>query len=150
MPGCSPTSSSTPKKKGRSYSKGNRQKVALVAALARPAKLYIFDEPTSGLDPVMESVFSREVERVQKDGSTVLLSSHILSEVERLCDRVTIVRAGKAVETGTLSRHAAPHAHELPRGDGRESSAERAGNCRVCMTRARRPIRSSSMPTRMP
>jgi ABC-2 type transport system ATP-binding protein len=92
-----------PKKKGRSYSKGNRQKVALVAAFARPAKLYILDEPTSGLDPVMESVFRAEVERVQKDGATVLLSSHILSEVEQLCDRVTIVRAGKAVETGTLA-----------------------------------------------
>ena len=92
-----------PKKKGRGYSKGNRQKVALVAAFARPAKLYIFDEPTSGLDPVMESVFSTEVERVQREGATVLLSSHILSEVEQLCDRVTIVRAGKAVETGTLS-----------------------------------------------
>ena len=92
-----------PKKKGRGYSKGNRQKVALVAAFARPAKLYVFDEPTSGLDPVMESVFSAEVERVKREGATVLLSSHILSEVEQLCDRVTIVRAGKAVETGTLS-----------------------------------------------
>jgi ABC-2 type transport system ATP-binding protein len=92
-----------PKKKGRSYSKGNRQKVALVAAFARAAKLYVLDEPTSGLDPVMESVFRAEIERVQKDGATVLLSSHILSEVEQLCDRVTIVRAGKAVETGTLS-----------------------------------------------
>ena len=91
-----------PKKRGRSYSKGNRQKVALVAAFARPAKLYVLDEPTSGLDPVMESVFRREIERVQKDGATVLLSSHILSEVEQLCDRVTIVRAGKAVETGAL------------------------------------------------
>ena len=100
-----------PKKKGRSYSKGNRQKVALVAAFARPAKLYILDEPTSGLDPVMESVFRAEIERVQKDGATVLLSSHILSEVEQLCDRVTIVRAGKAVETGTLSETAAPHPH---------------------------------------
>ena len=93
-----------PKKKGRSYSKGNRQKVALVAAFARPAKLYVLDEPTSGLDPVMESVFRAEVERVRTDGATVLLSSHILSEVEQLCDRVTIVRAGKAVETGTLSQ----------------------------------------------
>ena len=91
-----------PRKKGRGYSKGNRQKVALVAAFARPANLYIFDEPTSGLDPVMESVFRSEVERVRKDGATVLLSSHILSEVEQLCDRLTIVRAGKAVETGSL------------------------------------------------
>jgi len=93
-----------PKKKGRSYSKGNRQKVALVAAFARPAKLYVFDEPTSGLDPVMESVFRSEVERVQRAGATVLLSSHILSEVEQLCDRVTIVRAGRAVETGALAQ----------------------------------------------
>jgi ABC-2 type transport system ATP-binding protein len=92
-----------PKKKGRGYSKGNRQKVALVAAFARPARLYILDEPTSGLDPVMESVFQAEVRRVAADGATVLLSSHILSEVEELCERVTIVRAGTAVETGTLA-----------------------------------------------
>ena len=92
-----------PKKKGRSYSKGNRQKVALVAAFARAAKLYILDEPTSGLDPVMESVFRTEVERVQRDGATVLLSSHSLSEGEQLCDRVTIIRAGKAVESGALA-----------------------------------------------
>jgi polyether ionophore transport system ATP-binding protein len=92
-----------PKKRARGYSKGNRQKVALVAAFARPADLYVFDEPTSGLDPVMESVFRGEVDRVQKAGATVLLSSHILSEVEQLCERVTIVRAGKAVETGTLT-----------------------------------------------
>jgi ABC-2 type transport system ATP-binding protein len=92
-----------PKKKARSYSKGNRQKVALVAAFARRAKLYVFDEPTAGLDPVMESVFRRQIDRVKADGATVLLSSHILSEVEELCDRVTIIRAGKTVETGTLS-----------------------------------------------
>ena len=93
-----------PKKRARSYSKGNRQKVALVAAFARPAKLYIFDEPTSGLDPLMESVFRDHVARVVSDGATVLLSSHILSEVEQLCDRVTIIRSGQAVETGTLSQ----------------------------------------------
>jgi ABC-2 type transport system ATP-binding protein len=92
-----------PRKKARSYSKGNRQKVALIAAFARPASLYILDEPTGGLDPVMEAVFRRQVERVKQDGATVLLSSHILSEVEELCDRVTIIRAGKTVETGTLS-----------------------------------------------
>jgi ABC-2 type transport system ATP-binding protein len=92
-----------PKKKARGYSKGNRQKVALVAAFARPAKLYILDEPTSGLDPVMESVFRSEIQRVQGEGATVLLSSHILSEVEQLCQRVTIIRAGRAVETGTLA-----------------------------------------------
>jgi len=92
-----------PRKKGRSYSKGNRQKVALIAAFARPAELYVFDEPTSGLDPLMESVFRAEVERVRRDGATVLLSSHILSEVEQLCNRVTIVRAGRSVETGALA-----------------------------------------------
>ena len=91
-----------PRQHGRAYSKGNRQKVALVAAFARPAALYLFDEPTSGLDPLMESVFRREVERVRAAGATVLLSSHILSEVEQLCERVTIVRAGVTVETGSL------------------------------------------------
>jgi len=92
-----------PTKKGRAYSKGNRQKVALVAAFATPADLYILDEPTSGLDPVMEAVFDSEVRRVAGEGATVLLSSHILSEVEQLCDRVSIIRAGKTVETGTLA-----------------------------------------------
>lgn len=92
-----------PRKKARAYSKGNRQKVALIAAFARPARLYILDEPSSGLDPVMESVFRRQVERARADGATVLLSSHILSEVEQLCDRVTIIRSGVAVESGTLA-----------------------------------------------
>jgi ABC-2 type transport system ATP-binding protein len=91
-----------PRKRARSYSKGNRQKVALIAAFARPASLYLLDEPSSGLDPVMEAVFRRQIARVRKDGATVLLSSHILSEVEELCDRVTIIRSGKTVETGTL------------------------------------------------
>jgi ABC-2 type transport system ATP-binding protein len=92
-----------PKKKARGYSKGNRQKVALVAAFARPGTLYILDEPTSGLDPIMESVFRSEIERVRRDGATVLLSSHILTEVEQLCERVTIIRSGRAAETGTLA-----------------------------------------------
>jgi len=91
-----------PAKKGRAYSKGNRQKVALVAAFATPADLYILDEPTSGLDPLMEAVFDSEIRRVAAEGATVLLSSHILSEVEQLCDRVTIIRSGRTVETGTL------------------------------------------------
>jgi ABC-2 type transport system ATP-binding protein len=93
-----------PRRKARTYSKGNRQKVALIAALARPARLYIFDEPTAGLDPVMDAVFRRHVRRVRDDGATVLLSSHILSEVEQLCDRITIIRAGTAVESGTLGQ----------------------------------------------
>ena len=92
-----------PRRKARTYSKGNRQKVALIAAFARPARLYLLDEPSAGLDPVMESVFRRHVQRVAADGATVLLSSHILSEVEQLCERVTIIRAGRAVESGTLA-----------------------------------------------
>jgi ABC-2 type transport system ATP-binding protein len=92
-----------PRKKGRTYSKGNRQKVALVAALASDVELLVLDEPTSGLDPLMEEVFRQVVEEERKRGDrTVLLSSHILSEVEALCDRVTIIRAGRTVETGTL------------------------------------------------
>ena len=91
-----------PRSRARAYSKGNRQKVALVAAFARRADVYVLDEPTSGLDPVMEEVFQQEVRRVRDEGAAVLLSSHVLSEVEVLCDRVTIVRAGRAVESGTL------------------------------------------------
>ncbi|MCR6483416.1 ABC transporter ATP-binding protein [Amycolatopsis sp. OK19-0408] len=92
-----------PRKKGRTYSKGNRQKVALVAALASDVELLVFDEPTSGLDPLMEEVFRQVVAEERERGDrTVLLSSHILSEVEALCDRVTIVRAGRTVESGTL------------------------------------------------
>ena len=92
-----------PAKKTRAYSKGNRQKVALVAALASDADLLILDEPTSGLDPLMEAAFRECIEEERRGGRTVLLSSHILSEVEALCDRVTIIRAGRTVETGTLS-----------------------------------------------
>ncbi|GAA1975288.1 ABC transporter ATP-binding protein [Microbacterium pumilum] len=92
-----------PRKKGRAYSKGNRQKVALIAALSVPAELYILDEPTSGLDPLMEVVFREEIDRIRAAGSTVLLSSHILSEVEQLCDRVSIIRSGRIVESGTLA-----------------------------------------------
>jgi ABC-2 type transport system ATP-binding protein len=91
-----------PTKKGRTYSKGNRQKVALVAALASDAELLLLDEPTSGLDPLMETVFQDCIEEVRTAGRTVLLSSHILAEVEALCDRVSIIRAGRTVETGTL------------------------------------------------
>ena len=92
-----------PSKKARTYSKGNRQKVALVSALASDAELLLLDEPTSGLDPLMEAVFRECVEEERQSGRTVLLSSHILSEVEALCDRVTIIREGRAVESGTLS-----------------------------------------------
>lgn len=91
-----------PTKKCRSYSKGNRQKVALVAAFASDAELYVLDEPTSGLDPLMEQVFQACVKEVRAAGKSVFLSSHILSEVERLCDKVSIIREGTIIETGTL------------------------------------------------
>jgi ABC-2 type transport system ATP-binding protein len=92
-----------PTKKARTYSKGNRQKVALIAALASDVELLLLDEPTAGLDPLMESVFRDCIEEERDGGRTVLLSSHILSEVESLCERVTIIRAGRAVESGTLA-----------------------------------------------
>jgi ABC-2 type transport system ATP-binding protein len=91
-----------PTKRARSYSKGNRQKVALVAALASDVELLILDEPTSGLDPLMEAVFQDCIREEAARGRTVLLSSHILAEAEALCDRVSIIRAGRTVQTGTL------------------------------------------------
>ena len=91
-----------PTKKGRTYSKGNRQKVALVAALAGDVELLILDEPTAGLDPLMEAEFRRCIEEDRENGRTVLLASHILAEVEALCSRISIVRAGRIVESGTL------------------------------------------------
>ncbi|WP_445258658.1 ABC transporter ATP-binding protein [Nocardioides aurantiacus] len=92
-----------PTKRGRHYSKGNRQKVAIVAALAADVELLVLDEPTSGLDPLMEAAFQDEVARVRAEGRTVLLSSHILSEVQALADRVSIIRRGRIVQTGTLA-----------------------------------------------
>jgi ABC-2 type transport system ATP-binding protein len=91
-----------PTKKSRSYSKGNRQKVALVAALASDVELLILDEPTSGLDPLMEAVFQEYIREVRAAGRTVLLSSHILAEAEALCDRVSIIRHGRTVQSGSL------------------------------------------------
>jgi ABC-2 type transport system ATP-binding protein len=91
-----------PRKKARTYSKGNRQKVALVTAFASDAELILLDEPTSGLDPLMSTVFEECVNEVAGEGRTVLMSSHILAEVEKLCDRVTIIRQGRAVQRGTL------------------------------------------------
>ena len=93
-----------PTKKSRSYSKGNRQKVALVAALATNAELFLLDEPTSGLDPLMEEVFRQYVRELRGSGRTVLLSSHSLSEAEALADRISIIRAGRVVETGALTQ----------------------------------------------
>lgn len=91
-----------PTKKSRTYSKGNRQKVVLIAALAADADLYILDEPTSGLDPLMERLFQESVFEAKEEGKSILLSSHILSEVERLCDTVSIIRDGKIIESGSL------------------------------------------------
>lgn len=93
-----------PTKKARSYSKGNRQKVALIAALASRAELFLLDEPTAGLDPIMEDSFRRCVRELRDQGRTILLSSHILSEAEALSDRVSIIRAGRVVETGSLDQ----------------------------------------------
>jgi ABC-2 type transport system ATP-binding protein len=105
-----------PTKRIRDYSKGNRQKLALVAALAADADLLVLDEPTSGLDPLMERAFQDVVRERRKDGCTVLLSSHILGEVEALADRVTIIRLGRTVTTGTLAdlrRHTRTHVHAV-------------------------------------
>ena len=130
-----------PRRKARTYSKGNRQKVALVAALASDAELYVLDEPTAGLDPLMEATFQEEVLALAGEGRTVLLSSHILAEVERLCDRVSIIRLGRTVQSGSLSelRHLTrttisvstdrpvtgleehPGVHDVAREDGRVS-----------------------------
>ncbi|QRP45699.1 ABC transporter ATP-binding protein [Amycolatopsis sp. FDAARGOS 1241] len=93
-----------PRKKGRTYSKGNRQKVALVAALASTVDLLLLDEPTSGLDPLMEAVFQECIQEEREQGRTVLLSSHLLAEVEALCDKVSIIRSGRTVESGTLAQ----------------------------------------------
>lgn len=92
-----------PTKRCRAYSKGNRQKVALVAALASDVELYVLDEPSSGLDPLMAAVFCDVLAELRSEGRTILLSSHILAEVEALCERITIVRAGRAVESGTFA-----------------------------------------------
>nr|PZN43932.1 MAG: ABC transporter ATP-binding protein [Actinomycetota bacterium] len=92
-----------PSKKGRTYSKGNRQKVAIVAALASDAELLLLDEPTAGLDPLMEVVFQEVIREVKAAGRTVLLSSHILAQVEKLADRISIIRQGRIVQSGTLA-----------------------------------------------
>ena len=93
-----------PSKKCRAYSKGNRQKVVIIAALAADVDLYILDEPSSGLDPLMQSTFQKYITELKNQGKTILLSSHVLAEVEALCDRVTIIKDGQAIETGILAQ----------------------------------------------
>ena len=158
-----------PTKKARTYSKGNRQKVALVAALASEAELLLLDEPTSGLDPLMEAAFTESIREVKAEGRSVLLSSHIFAEVEKLADRVTIIRDGVTVESGHHRRAAPPHpvagdrrarrrrrrlaalpgVHDLQAADGHVTFAvddaelpDRAGRGRRAATRGR------SSPTR--
>ncbi len=121
-----------PHKKARTYSKGNRQKVAIVAAFSSDVELYILDEPTSGLDPLMEKVFQQCVREVAERGAAVLLSSHILAEVEQLCDTVTIIRAGRSVRSGTAGRPAALDAHH---GEG--AHPRRVGRAALRAVRAR-------------
>jgi ABC-2 type transport system ATP-binding protein len=118
-----------PTKKCRTYSKGNRQKVALVAAFASEVDLYILDEPTSGLDPLMEQVFQECVLEQKKKGKGVFLSSHIMSEVERLCDRVAIIREGEVVEVGTLDelRHLTRYSMKVITGKGVENLEKLSG-----------------------
>ena len=136
-----------PTKKARAYSKGNRQKVALISALASDVELLLLDEPTAGLDPLMEAAFRACIEEECQRGRTVLLSSHILSEVEALCDRVTIIRQGRAVESGTLA--------ELRHLTRTSITAELAGRqpgltaCPACTTWTSRETGSAvrSMPT---
>lgn len=124
-----------PSRKCRTYSKGNRQKVALIAALARDVELYLLDEPTSGLDPLMESEFRQVLAELRADGRTVLLSSHVLSEAEAVSDHVTIIRRGRTVETGALAdlRHLTSMSvrAELSRSPGRLDTIEGVGELSI-------------------
>lgn len=139
-----------PTKKARSYSKGNRQKVALIAAFATDAELYLFDEPTSGLDPLMEQVFRREVRRLRDEGKTVLLSSHIMGEVEALCDTVSIIRAGQNVESGRLSelRHLTSSTVDVvvKRDAGKLAELDVANDVMVDGNRVRFSVENSALP----
>lgn len=112
-----------PEKKCREYSTGNRRKVSLVAALSIRAEVLILDEPTAGLDPLMEQVFLKQIRDERARGATVLLSSHIMSEVEKLCDFVTIIREGRTVETGSMTELKHLSTHEITAKVSRETPA---------------------------
>ncbi|WJL96794.1 ABC transporter ATP-binding protein [Microbacterium sp. ET2] len=141
-----------PRRKGRTYSKGNRQKIALIAAFAVPADLYIFDEPTSGLDPLMELVFREELQRARDAGATVLLSSHILPEVEQVCDHVSIIRAGRVVESGTLAelRHLTRTSVSFTAGDGSVPAIAGAHDVEVAGGRIRLSLDSDRVTAALP
>lgn len=147
-----------PTKKGRTYSKGNRQKVALITALAGNASVFIFDEPTSGLDPLMEATFQDAVRDLVADGKTVLLSSHVLAEVEALCDQVTIIREGRTVESGSLAemRHLTHTAIEVStsrpldaivRLDGVDSFVGQAGSATFTVVSSALPVVMAELAT---
>jgi ABC-2 type transport system ATP-binding protein len=139
-----------PRKKGRSYSKGNRQKIAIIAALMTRAPLLVMDEPTSGLDPLMEATFQDCLREAKARGQTILLSSHILSEVEAVCDRVAVLRQGVLVEHGTLAELRHLHATtsrrptRAPRRRSRASPASRTSSSPT----GRSACRSTARPTR--
>ena len=137
-----------PSKKSRTYSKGNRQKVALVAALASRADLYLLDEPTSGLDPLMEAEFQKAVLELKCEGATVLLSSHILAEAEALSDRISIIRAGRVVQSGTLAelRHLTRTTVIAETAPPADRHRGRAGRARAGVPRTA-ASRSTSTPT---
>ena len=135
-----------PRKKARSYSKGNRQKVALVAALASDVELLVLDEPTSGLDPLMEAVFQDCIREVRAEGRTVLLSSHILAEVEALCDRVSIIRHGRTVRVRLPVRAAAPDPH-VGHGRDRAPGDRPRRRCPACTTSSSRTAARGSTST---
>ncbi|MDN5794536.1 MAG: ABC transporter ATP-binding protein [Intrasporangium sp.] len=142
-----------PTKRIRTYSKGNRQKVALVAALSAPVEILLLDEPTSGLDPLMERVFGDCVAQAAAKGRTVLLSSHILSEVDHLCSHVTIVKDGRTVESGSLAslRHLSASAVTARgAGDVIDDAAERLGGWGLEVTRSSTSAGTSSIELSVP
>ena len=140
-----------PTKKARAYSKGNRQKVALVAALASTAELLLLDEPTSGLDPLMEAAFTESIREVKAEGRSVLLSSHIFAEVEKLADQVTIIREGVTVESGTIAqlRHLTRSQVTVVAGRRRRRPGRAAGGARPA-ARSTATSRSRSTTTELP
>jgi ABC-2 type transport system ATP-binding protein len=139
-----------PTRRARAYSRGNRQKIAVIAALMTRAELFVFDEPTAGLDPLMEATFRACIGEARERGQTVFLSSHILAEVEALCDRIGILRGGRLVDIGSLAelRHLETHTVEI-RFEGEVpdlSGVEGASNVVWTGRTARLEVRGSTVP----